>query len=282
VTWLRRPDPGSVLVGALALFTGAFLMFPVIVVLPISFSSEAYLSFPPPGLSLRWYQTLFGSREWMDAMRTSFMIAIPTAILSVALGTAAAYGLVRGRFRGRRAIRLLVIAPMIVPNIIVAIGLYGVYSDLHVVGTATAVVLGHVVLATPLAVITITAALQGFDPMFERAALSLGAPPLTTFRRITLPLILPAILAGGVFAFSASFDELLVALFVSGVSSRTLPRQMWEQLQLELSPTIAAASVVILLVSVGLLGCLMLFRRGVSAAQRRAPVDSAGVQTIHA
>ncbi len=208
MTRLWRHGPGSLLVGALALLTGAFLMFPVIVVLPISFSSEAYLSFPPPGFSLRWYQTLFGSREWMDAMRTSFMIAIPTAILSVALGTAAAYGLVRGRFRGRRAIRLLVIAPMIVPNIIVAIGLYGVYSDLHVVGTALAVVLGHVVLATPLAVITITAALQGFDPMLERAALTLGAPPLTTFRRITLPLILPAILAGGVFAFSASFDEL--------------------------------------------------------------------------
>jgi putative spermidine/putrescine transport system permease protein len=118
--------------------------------------------------------------------------------------------------------------------------------------------------------------------MLERAALSLGAPPLTTFRRITLPLILPAILAGGVFAFSASFDELLVALFVSGVSSRTLPRQMWEQLQLELSPTIAAASVVILLVSVGLLGCLMLFRRGVGAAQRRVPADAAAVRATNA
>jgi putative spermidine/putrescine transport system permease protein len=265
---MRRPGPASLLIVGSALVTAAFLMFPLIVVLPISFSSEAYLSFPPPALSLRWYQTLFGSREWMDAMRTSFVIAIPTALLSIMLGTATAYSLVRGRFRGRGAIRLLVIAPMIVPNIIVAIGLYGVYSDMHVVGTALAVVLGHVVLATPLAVITVSAALQGFDPMLERAALSLGAPPLTVFRRITLPLILPAILAGAVFAFSASFDELMVALFVSGVSSRTLPRQMWEQLQLELTPTIAAASVVILLVSGALLGALFLVRRGLLVTRR--------------
>jgi len=219
-------------------------MFPVIVVLPISFSSEAYLSFPPPGFSLRWYQTLFGSREWMDAMRTSFMIAIPTAILSVALGTAAAYGLVRGRFRGRRAIRLLVIAPMIVPNIIVAIGLYGVYSDLHVVGTALAVVLGHVVLATPLAVITITAALQGFDPMLERAALSLGAPPLTTFRRITLPAILPGIVAAALFGFIASFGNLEMSLFLVGPGRTTLPIAILQYLEWKIDPTIAAASVV--------------------------------------
>jgi putative spermidine/putrescine transport system permease protein len=269
-----RRDPLGLAVHGLALLTGAFLMFPVVVVLPISFSSEGYLSFPPPGLSLRWYQGLFGSREWMDAMRASFLIAIPVALLSVALGTAAAYSLARGRFRGRRAIRLLVIAPMIVPNIIVAIGLYGLYSDLHVVGTALAVVLGHVVLATPLAVITVSAALQGFDPLLERAALSLGAAPLVVFRRITLPLILPAILAGGVFAFSASFDELMVALFVSGVTSRTLPRQMWEQLQLELTPTIAAASVVILLVSVALLATLAFLRRGFLAAQRRLAADA--------
>jgi putative spermidine/putrescine transport system permease protein len=267
-------SPLSLLIIGVALLTGAFLMFPVIVVLPISFSSEAYLTFPPPGLSLRWYQSLFGSSEWMDAMRTSFVVAIPAALLSVLLGTATAYSLVRGGFRGRRAIRLLVIAPMIVPNIIVAIGLYGVYSDLHVVGTALAVVLGHVVLATPLAVITISSALQAFDPLLERAALSLGAAPLTTFRRITLPLILPAILAGGVFAFAASFDELLVALFVSGVSSRTLPRQMWEQLQLELTPTIAAASVVILLVSVALLASVVFLRRALFAAQRRLASDA--------
>ncbi len=250
---------------ALWLWTGLvllYLMFPVAIVVPMSLSSERYLGFPPLGWSLRWYRTLLTSPDWTSAITNSFKVAIPVALLSVLLGTAAGYGLVRGGFAGKRAINALIIAPIVVPHIILAIGLYAVFADARIVGTSLAVVLGHVVVAAPLVVITVSAVLRGFDTDLERAALSLGAAPLQVFRRVTLPLISPAILAGAVFAFSTSFDELMIALFVSGVSARTLPRQMWEQLQFQLTPTIAAAATLVLVLSFVLLGAAQLIRHG--------------------
>lgn len=238
-----------------------YLVLPILVVLPMSLSSERYLEFPPPGLSLRWYQELLSSVEWTSAIANSFKVALPVALLSVLLGTPAAYALVRRRFRGKRLVNTLLVAPMVVPHVILAIGLYAVFADLRVVGTALAVVLGHVIVAAPLVVITVSSTLQGLDPALERAALSLGAPPLQVFWRVVLPLISPAIVASAVFSFTTSFDELMLALFLSGVETRTLPRQMWEQLQFQLTPTIAAASVLVLVVTFALIGTADAVRR---------------------
>lgn len=245
-----------------------YLMLPLTIIIPMAFSSERYLGFPPAGWSLRWFDTVFTSDEWTAGIWNSVMVAVPVALLSVVLGTPAAFALVRGRFGGKRAINTLILAPIVVPHVILAIGLYAVFADLRIVGTALAVVLGHVVVAAPLVVITVSSALQGFDPSFERAALSLGAPPLTVFRRVILPLIAPAILAGAVFSFSTSFDELMIALFVSGVDARTLPRLMWEQLQFALTPAIAAASVVVLVITFVLFGSAEGVRRATSLLAR--------------
>lgn len=258
------PLPTTAMRWALWGWTGLVLLYlvlPILVVLPMSLSSERYLEFPPPGLSLRWYQELLSSVEWTSAIANSFKVALPVALLSVLLGTPAAYALVRRRFRGKRLVNTLLVAPMVVPHVILAIGLYAVFADLRVVGTALAVVLGHVIVAAPLVVITVSSTLQGLDPALERAALSLGAPPLQVFWRVVLPLISPAIVASAVFSFTTSFDELMLALFLSGVETRTLPRQMWEQLQFQLTPTIAAASVLVLVVTFALIGTADAVRR---------------------
>lgn len=243
-----------------------FLLLPVLIVFPLSFSSGAYLSFPPPGLSLRWYVSFFSSRSWIDSGLVSLKVAIPVTILAVLLGTPAAIGLTRGRFRGRAVVDMLVLAPVVVPGIIVAIGTYFVYSQYGLVGHPIALILGHTCLAVPFVVINVSAALQGVDSQLERASLSLGATPLTTFRSVTLPLILPGVLAGAVFAFITSFDELLIALFLSGTGAVTLPRRMFDEIRYDIDPTIAAVSSLLIVTTTGLMLTAELSRR---RSQRR-------------
>jgi putative spermidine/putrescine transport system permease protein len=174
------------LVSALVL---AFLVVPVTVVVPLSLSSGHYLSFPPPGLSLQWYQAFFGSRDWTGSAALSLGVAAAVTVLSVLIGTPAAIGLLRGRFPGRQLVSALVLSPLIVPGIIVAIGTYFVYAQYGLIGNPLALVLGHTCLAVPFVVINVTSALQGVDPRLERAASSLGAAPWPAFRQVTLPLI---------------------------------------------------------------------------------------------
>ena len=254
------------MMGRLALSTLAwaillFLVSPVVIVFPLSLSSGTYLSFPPPGFSLKWYAAFFASRSWTDAAWVSVEVGIPVTIAAVLLGTPAALGLRRARFPGQRLINALVLSPLIVPGIIVAIGTYFVYAQYGLVGNKIALILGHTCIAVPFVVINVASALQGVDPALEKAASNLGAAPWPAFRQITLPLIAPGILAGALFAFITSFDELLIALFLSGTGAVTLPRRMFDEIRYDLDPTIAAVSSLLILITTGLMVTAEMLRR---------------------
>lgn len=238
-----------------------YLAVPVLVVIPLSFSSGLYLSFPPPGFSLRWYSRFFADPAWTGAAWLSIWVGLVVMALAVLLGTPAAFALVRGRFRGAGLVNGFVLTPVIVPGIIVAVGVYFFYARIGLVGSPLGLILAHTCLAVPFVVINVSATLYGFDERLEHAAMSLGATPFATFREVTLPLIRPGILAGAVFAFITSFDELLVALFVSGSSAVTLPRRMWDQIRFNIEPTIAAVSTLLITLTVLLLLSTEMLRR---------------------
>lgn len=250
-----------VALGALATLVLLFLLLPIAIVFPLSLSSDSYLSFPPPGFSIRWYLAFFDSRSWTSAALVSIEVAVPVTLLSALLGTPAAIGLKRGHFPGKRVVNALVLSPLIVPGIIVAIGTYFIYARYGLVGNPVALVLGHTCIAVPFVVINVSSALQGVDARLEQAALSLGASPFGTFRQVTLPLIAPGILAGAVFAFITSFDELLIALFLSGTDAVTLPRRMFDEIRYDIDPTIAAVSSLLILTTTGLMVAAELLRR---------------------
>jgi putative spermidine/putrescine transport system permease protein len=235
------------------LFTGLvlfYLVFPVFVVIPVSFSSAQFLQFPPPGLSLQWYEKYFSRRDWVEATFLSLRIALITSVMATILGTFASLALVRGRFWGRNAINSFIVSPMIIPSIIVAIGVYFFYARLQIVGNWWALALAHTALAVPFVVINVSATLYGFDERLEYAAMNLGANRWQTFFKVTLPIIRPGVFAGALFAFITSFDELIVALFISGTNAVTLPRKMWDGLRQEIDPTIAAVSSLLIALSV--------------------------------
>jgi putative spermidine/putrescine transport system permease protein len=238
-----------------------YLIFPVFIVAPVSFSSAKYLQFPPPGWSLQWYQNYFERPGWVPATFVSIRVAVITTILATTLGTAASLALVRGRFPGRNAINSFMVSPLVVPGIIVAIGVYFFYAQAKLVGNPLGLALAHTALAFPFVVTNVSATLQGFDERLEYAAMNLGANRWQTFRRVTLPIIRPGVFAGALFAFITSFDELIVALFVSGTGAVTLPRKMWDSLRQEIDPTIAAVSTILILVSVVILLTAELLRQ---------------------
>ncbi len=224
----------------------AFLCLPSLFVIPVSFTSGSFIEFPPEGFSLRWYHTYLSSPGWVDATIRSFIVAFLTAWLSAALGTAAAFVLVRQRLTGRTAILALIMAPLVLPRLIIAVALFYLYARLGLVGTILGLVLGHTILAVPYVVITVMAVLKTYDERLDQAAWSLGASKWRTLYHITLPQIRGGVIAGFLFAFITSFDDLTVALFITGGSTSTLPRQMWNDLLLQVNPTLAAVSTVIL------------------------------------
>ena len=248
---------GGALVGAVLLF----LVLPIAVVVVLSLSSATYLRFPPPGLSLRWYQAYFGSQEWLGSTLLSLAVAAAVVVLATGLGTLAAFGLQRLSPRWRVAAGGLILSPLIVPVIVVAIGVYYAYSRYGLIGSPVALVLAHTCLAVPFVVTSVSASLQGFDRRLERAALSLGASRWGTVRQVTLPIIMPGVLVGALFAFITSFDELVVALFLSGSEAVTLPRRMWDDIRFAIDPTIAAVSTVTIAVTLLLLGAAYWARR---------------------
>jgi putative spermidine/putrescine transport system permease protein len=257
---LGRRHPALI---ALAVATLVFLVAPLAVVIPISFSAAKYLTFPPPGWSLQWYERYFGSREWMSATGRSFEVAVLTTLAATAVGTAAALAL-RRPFRGRSLIRLIVLAPLVVPVIIMAIAIYGLYAQLKMVGTLHGLVLAHTVLALPFVVVIVSATLQGLDETLELAAQNLGANRWQTFRLVTLPLIRPGVVSAALLAFITSFDEVVVAIFVSGTGAATLPKQMWDGIRTEIDPTVAAVSTLLIGVTTLALGLLAVVRRRAS------------------
>lgn len=248
----------------LGLATLIFLAAPLAVVMPISFSAAKYLTFPPPGWSLQWYARYFGSREWMSATVRSFEVALLTTLAATAVGTAAALAL-RRPFRGRSLVRLIILAPMVVPVIIVAVGIYGLYAKLRMVGTLHGLVLAHTVLALPFVVVVVSATLNGFDATLELAAQNLGANQWQTFRFVTLPLIRPGLVSAALLAFVTSFDEVVVAIFVSGTQATTLPKQMWDGIRTEIDPTVAAVSTLLIAVTTAVIGISAVVRRRAAA-----------------
>lgn len=231
-----------------------FLAFPIIVVLVVSFSSANYLTFPPPGFSFKWYKVYLGNADWLESTWLSFWIAALVVLLSTTLGTLCAVGITRLPRPLRVFATGLILSPLIVPGIVVAIGIYYSFSRYGLVGTPLAIVLAHTCLAVPFVVTSVSSSLVGIDPRLEHAALSLGATPTGAFRQVTLPLIRPGVLVGALFAFITSFDEVIVALFLSGSGAVTLPRRMWDDLRLEINPTIATVSTLTIVLAVLLLG----------------------------
>ncbi|MDH2356529.1 ABC transporter permease [Bradyrhizobium sp. SSUT112] len=246
------------------LICGAVLLFliaPILIIVPLSFNSVPFFTFPMPGLSLRWYEEFFLTGRWQGALHNSIVIAMSVTLLSAALGTLAALGLSRSNFPWRAAVMSLLISPIIVPAVITAVAVYFFYAQIGLLNSYTGLILAQTMLATPYVVIAVTATLIGFDHSLTRAAAGLGAPPITVFFKIILPLILPGMISGALFAFLSSFDEVVVALFVASPAQRTLPMVMFSGIREEISPTITAAATVLILFSTAMLTTVELLRR---------------------
>ncbi len=230
-----------------------FLILPVLVIVPLSFNSGTFLVYPLQGFSLRWYEEFFTTAEWLRALKNSLIIAPAATVLAMTFGTLASIGLTRGEFRGKALLMGILISPMVVPVVIVAVASYLFFAPLGLGNSYISLILVHAVLGVPFVIITVTATLQGFNQNLVRAAASLGAPPLTAFFRITLPLIAPGVISGALFAFATSFDEVVVTLFLAGPEQATIPRQMFSGIRENLSPTIAAAATLLIGFSVVML-----------------------------
>ena len=245
-----------------------FLIFPILVILPLSFNAENFftftkemLAFDPAGYSFKHYEDFFTNPDWQQAMRNSFAIAPVATLLATSFGTLAAIGLSQQHVPYRSAIMAILISPMIVPLIISAAGMYFFYSRIGLQGTYVGVVLAHAALGTPFVIITVTATLVGFDRSLVRAAASLGANPVTTFFKVQMPLILPGVISGALFAFITSFDEVVVVLFVGSAGQKTLPWQMFIGLREQISPTILAVATMLVIISIALLTTVEILRR---------------------
>ncbi len=230
-----------------------FLVAPAIVVVPIAFTSSPFLDFPPPGYSLKWFEVYFGSDLWLGATLRSFGVAFATAVVATLVAGLAALALARSTSRWRGTIFALFLAPMIVPRIVIAVGLFYLFAQIGLVATDLGLVIGHTVLALPFAFVAIAAVVKGHDWRLDQAAATLGANRVQTLLRVTVPLIRGGLVAAFLFAFITSFDELTVAIFVSGGVKTTLPKQMWDDMILQLNPTLAAVSVVVFVIVMALL-----------------------------
>lgn len=246
----------------------AFLIIPIIIIIPLSFNVQPYFSFTPEMLSLdpagystKWYESFFNDSNWQAAVKNSLVIAVFATIISTFLGTLAALGLSQKDFPFKTTVMGILISPMIVPLIISAAGMFFFYAKINLLGTHLGVILAHAALATPFVVITVTATLTGFDHSLTRAAANLGSSPTNTFFRITVPLIIPGVISGALFAFITSFDEVVVVLFVGSVNQRTIPWAMFSGIREEISPTILAVATLLITFSIILLSMLELLRR---------------------
>ena len=249
-------------------FVFFFLIAPIIVIIPLSFNAQDFFTFTPEmlnfqseGYSLKQYNDFFTNVDWQTALTNSFRIAPLATLISVALGTVAAVGLSQSDVPFKKLIMAILISPMIVPLIISAAGMYFFYSRIGLQGTYIGIVLAHAALGIPFVIITVTATLVGFDKSLTRASANLGAGPMRTFLRVQMPLILPGVISGGLFAFITSFDEVVVVLFVGSASQKTLPWQMFTGLREQISPTILAVATILVILSILLLTVVELLRR---------------------
>lgn len=227
---------------ALAALVFAFLMLPLAVIVPVSFTSSDYLGFPPPGFSLRWYAAFFDDPVWIAATLRSLAIAAAVTGLATVLGTLLAFSIVRGRYWGRGLVSQIATAPLAVPTIVYSIAVYGLFSAFKIVGQWQGIALAHAVHSLPFVVLIMGAALRTVDPAQEQAAMGLGASRLGAIWRVTLPQLRPALISSAFLAFISSFDELVIAMFLGG-TNMTLPKKMFDNIQMEIEPTVAAVAV---------------------------------------
>lgn len=260
--WLR-------ILVALILFA---LLAPILIIILMSFTSVSYFGFPPPGFSLKWYMNIFENEQWISSMLRSLYVALLTTIVSTIIGTIAANGAHKLHFKGKGLFMAIMIAPMIIPVIVVGIALYNSFSSLGLLATLPGLVLAHSIIAIPVVFISVLASLKGVNPNLERAAQNLGSPPVEAFFKVTMPIIKPAILSSALFSFIISFDELVITFFLAGPTTKTLPVKMWEDLRTQIEPTIAAISA-ILIVGVVLIFILQEWSSNRSKRKKGISVD---------
>jgi putative spermidine/putrescine transport system permease protein len=265
-TWRHKLGARALKLSAWAVLL--FLILPILVIIPLSFNSEPFFSFTqgmlrfdPDAYSLKWYEAVFNSANWLLAIRNSFFIGILATLIATVLGTLAAVGLSSESMPLRRSITALLLSPMIVPLIIVAAGMFFFYTRFNLVGTYAGLIIAHAALGVPFVIITVTATLTGFDRSLYQAALSMGASPIKAFRDVVIPLIRPGVISGALFAFVTSFDEVVLVLFLAGPEQRTIPRQMFSGLREQINPSILAVATLLILISIVLLATLELLRR---------------------
>jgi putative spermidine/putrescine transport system permease protein len=232
------------------------LLLPVVVTAGSSFTATNYIAFPPRGWSLRWYRAVLDDPSWIDAALLSIKAAGLSALLAVVLGTVAALCFVRGRFFGGRALYLLLLAPMIVPTIVTAVGVYFLFIELRLLGSVWSFVLAYSVQTIPIVMLVATSALRRVSLPLERSAMILGASPIRAFFSVTMPAIWPALAAAGLFAFIHAFDDVVIAEFIAGTTTETLPKKMWVSLVYSIDPTISVVSTIFLAVSIVLLAAI--------------------------
>ncbi|MEN4922178.1 ABC transporter permease subunit [Achromobacter spanius] len=220
----------------------AFLSAPAFLMIPLSFDSGSGLTWPPKGFSLQWYEQMFTSPVWMQAITRSLIVGVGTGFLAMLIGTPAAFLLVRANMRGKSAMLAFVLSPIVVPRMIIAVGMFYFFARVGLVGSTIGLILAHTVVAVPYVVITMMAVLRNYDTRLDLAAQSLGAGPWSTLRFVTFPILSAGLLSSFLFAFATSFDELTIALFASGGLNATLPKQFWDEVTLQISPVIAAVS----------------------------------------
>jgi putative spermidine/putrescine transport system permease protein len=262
----NSPTPLSQRVGRWALLglcalVLAFLVLPIFAIVPLSFNGGSFLTYPLDGFSWRWYEEVFITEKWVRALRNSLIIAVPATALATVLGTLAALGLSTARFRGQGLLTGLLISPMVVPLIISAVGMYFFYAPLGLTNSYVGLILAHTALGAPFVFVTVSATLAGFDTSLIRAAASLGAPPPTVFFRVIVPLILPGLVSGALFAFATSFDEIVVVLFVGGPEQRTLPREIFDGIREHVTPAITAVATLLILFATTLMVTMEMLRR---------------------
>jgi ABC-type spermidine/putrescine transport system permease subunit II len=245
-----------------AVIVGLFVIVPVFVVIPMSFSEGLTFGFPPKGFSLQWYESLFTSPLWSASIRNSLIIALSVSLIATVVGTLAALGIARLPRRAGAAVNGFIIAPIVIPQILIALAIYATFLQLRLNGTLIGIIAAHTAIAIPYVVISVGIRLQGMDSALRLAGLSLGATPATVFRTVQLPLLLPGVLTGAVLAFITSLDEVVIALFLQTPANITLPVQMFNSVSVEIDPTIsAAASLIVVVVSTVILTAQLLALR---------------------
>lgn len=235
------------------------LILPIVSIPIISVGSSSWLEFPPKEISFTWYKSIFSSSDWMKTAMNSIKVALPVVFLSLLLGVPVSYAIVRGNFYGRHMLNSLFITPMLVPHIIIAIALYALYLKLGINGTYLGLIIAHTLLALPFVIMNITKSIKEVNPIIEYAAQICGANYVDVFFRVTLPLIKNGIITGALFAFFISWDEVILAIFLTTPATLTLPVKMWNSLRLELTPELAAVSTILITISIIIFLILIIF-----------------------